>query len=160
MPEAEDGSAVHALVEACKPLDPNSAYCNVLQCTHFADTCVVAERAGELVGWISGYVPPAEPDSAFVWQVAVAPEARGEGLSRRLLHAFLARPAVSGVRYLKTTITADNAASWATFEGLARDLGVGIEGDPWLLRGTHLPAGHATEHLVTIGPLRPARRTS
>jgi hypothetical protein len=42
-PGAADGPALHALVEQCPPLDPNSRYCNLLQITHFAGTAVVAE---------------------------------------------------------------------------------------------------------------------
>src|SRR5690606_8989288 len=57
-PDGEDGSKLHALVKRCKPLDENSLYCNLLQCTHFADTCVAAELDGELVGFISAYIPP------------------------------------------------------------------------------------------------------
>src|SRR5690625_5758066 len=39
-PSAKDGYPLHELVAASPPLDPNSAYCNLLQCTHFADTAV------------------------------------------------------------------------------------------------------------------------
>jgi L-2,4-diaminobutyric acid acetyltransferase len=42
-PEGEDGSAVWDLVRECKPLDENSMYCNLIQCDHFSDTCVLAE---------------------------------------------------------------------------------------------------------------------
>src|SRR5690606_21532662 len=60
-PSELDGPQVTALIADCPPLDVNSAYCNLLQCSHFADTCVVAERAGQIVGWISGYRPPSAP---------------------------------------------------------------------------------------------------
>ena len=49
-PESQDGSRVHKLISECKPLDENSVYCNLLQCTHFADTSVAAEMDGDLVG--------------------------------------------------------------------------------------------------------------
>ena len=57
-PESQDGSRVHKLISECKPLDENSVYCNLLQCTHFADTSVAAEMDGDLVGFISGYIHP------------------------------------------------------------------------------------------------------
>src|SRR3546814_7919148 len=81
MPKAEDGAAISKLIAACPPLDRNSAYCNLLQCSHFADTCIVAERDGYIAGWISGYRPPSEPDRFFIWQVAVSETARGAGRS-------------------------------------------------------------------------------
>src|SRR5690606_35020586 len=74
-PASADGPHLHRLVRACKPLDENSIYCNLLQCTHFADTCVAAEQDGELVGFISGYIPPKQADTLFVWQVAVSEQA-------------------------------------------------------------------------------------
>lgn len=153
MPELEDGSKVHALVASCPPLDSNSLYCNLLQCTHFADTCVIAERDDGPVGWLSAYRPPNEPDTLFIWQVAVAKEARGYGLGLQLIKAVLARPASTDIRRICTTITPDNQASWAMFRSLARDLGSGISDTPWFLADTHFGGAHASEHLVTIGPL-------
>ncbi|MBD4807723.1 diaminobutyrate acetyltransferase, partial [Xanthomonas citri pv. citri] len=35
-PAVTDGPSVTELIAQCLPLDPNSAYCNLLQCTHFA----------------------------------------------------------------------------------------------------------------------------
>lgn len=78
-PRAEDGSAIWRLIASCAPLDENSMYCNLLQCDHFADTCVVAERAGEIVGWVSGYVLPDDSETLFIWQVAVSDAAKGQG---------------------------------------------------------------------------------
>ncbi len=109
-PVAEDGPAVSGLVGVCPPLDENSRYCNLLQCTDFSDTCIVAERAGELVGWVSGYRLPAEPETLFVWQVAVHPDARGESLGKRMLLTLLQRLSKSGVSALRTTVTKANQA--------------------------------------------------
>ena len=44
-PESTDGYALNSLVERCKPLDTNSVYCNLLQCSDFADTSIAAENA-------------------------------------------------------------------------------------------------------------------
>ena len=75
-PESTDGSAIWELVRACKPLDENSMYSNLVQADYFSDTCVVAELDGEIVGWISGHMIPGS-DTFFVWQVAVGKKARG-----------------------------------------------------------------------------------
>lgn len=142
-----------ALIAACPPLDANSAYCNLLQCSHFADTCIVAERAGAIVGWVSGYRPPAAPHQFFVWQVAVADAARGQGLARRMIAALFARPAVRSATHLITTVTADNAASWALFESLARDWGATLERSCLFDRDVHFAGAHASEWQASIGPL-------
>ncbi|SDG76224.1 diaminobutyrate acetyltransferase [Roseospirillum parvum] len=150
-PTREDGVAIHRLIAACPPLDTNSMYCNLLQCDHFADTCVIAERFGEPVGWISGYVPPGEPNTLFVWQVAVAEGARGLGLGRRMLGHLLNRPACAEVSHMKTTITADNQASWGLFRRFAERLGAPLSHTAHFKREAHFGGQHATEHMVTIG---------
>src|SRR5690606_15746592 len=98
-PIAADGPAITRLIAACPPLDSNSAYCNLLQCTHFADFCIVAERNGTILGWVSGYRPPTEPNSLFVWQVAVADAARGKGLAHHMINALLERQSAEGVTH-------------------------------------------------------------
>lgn len=138
----------------------NSAYCNLVQCAHFADTCVVAEAEGQVVGWISAHRPPAAPDEIFVWQVAVDASARGTGLGGRMLDALLARPAVRGARRLTTTITEANAASWALFEGFARRRGLGFDKAPLFTREIHFAGLHDTEWQASIGPLPPNQEQS
>lgn len=153
---ASDGAAISALIAACSPLDANSAYCNLLQCTDFADFCVIAEQGAQLMGWVSGYRPPTEPDSLFVWQVAVAAPARGKRLAACLIEQILARPQAAGVTHVTTTVTGDNQASWAVFEGLARKWGVPLQRSIRFEREAHFGGAHATEWEVRIGPL-PAR---
>ncbi|TGD73025.1 diaminobutyrate acetyltransferase [Mangrovimicrobium sediminis] len=156
-PRPEDGAALHALIAACPPLDENSMYCNLLQCTHFAATTVVAERDGELVGAISGYLPPASPDTLFIWQVAVSAQARGEGLARRMLNHIVERESCAGVRFMETTVTDDNAASWALFESFAHHWHAPLQRSVMFERSAHFGDSHDTEFLARIGPLqRPA----
>ncbi len=161
MPDAEDGPAITALICDCPPLDTNSAYCNLLQCTHFAETCVVAELSGEIVGWISAYRPPSEPDRLFVWQVAVAASARGLGLGGRMLDELMARPAAQGICGLTTTVTETNDASWAIFGSFARRRGAAFSKRPIFERDRHFAGAHDTEFLVSIGPfVTTAKETS
>src|SRR5690606_14917497 len=114
-PDSKDGAPLHALIKRCAPLNENSLYCNLLQRTHFADTCIAAEMNGELVGFISAYIPPKQSNTLFVWQVAVDEKVRGTGLASRMLAALLDRDACANVQYIDTTITPDNDASWALF---------------------------------------------
>lgn len=151
-PDAKDGPAIEALIKACPPLDQNSLYSTLLLCTDFAETCVLAERNGEILGWVSGYIPPREPETFFVWQVAVHELARGQALGRRMIEHLLGRPAAVGAAQLRTTITPDNAASWALFRSVARHLDTQIKNEAWFLQDTHFGGAHATEHMVTIGP--------
>lgn len=144
--------AVFRLVENCPPLDMNSSYCNLLQCSHFADTSVVAQMNGALVGFISGYVIPERPDTLFVWQVAVAEQARGLGLASRMLAHIIARPHCVDIAYLETTITQDNPASWALFKRLAKALSADFQSSEWMDKNAHFAGQHDSETLVRIGP--------
>jgi L-2,4-diaminobutyric acid acetyltransferase len=159
-PAAEDGSAVWQLVSDCKPLDENSMYCNLLQCDHFADTCVLAEMNGEVVGWVSGHIPPSDPTTIFVWQVAVSPRARGTGLGLRMLEALVKRPECAEVTGLQTTITQDNQASWALFRKFARRMGAPLGSAPHFCEDAHFDGAHDTEYLVTIRMAETLRRVA
>ena len=135
-PEATDGAAIWELVRACKPLDENSMYCNLVQAEHFRDTCVVAELDGDVVGWISGHMIP-NKDAYFVWQVAVGPDARGLGLGRKMLTHLVEREECSDAKELKTTITEDNDASWGLFRSFARSIGGELSDEPHYEKDVH-----------------------
>lgn len=97
-PSRTDGDDVYALITECPPLDINSSYCNFLQATHFSKTCVLAEKDGDLAGFISGYQKPDEPNTLFIWQVAVSPRYRGKGLAFSMLTTLLERKKTSAYR--------------------------------------------------------------
>ena len=154
-PDATDGAEIWELVKACKPLDENSMYCNLVQADHFRDTCVVAELNGEIVGWISGHMIPAK-EELFVWQVAVGPKARGLGLGRKMLLELVNRDECEGATHLKTTITEDNDASWGLFRSFARHVGGDLSDEPHFESEEHFGGKHDTEHMVTVELPQPA----
>jgi L-2,4-diaminobutyric acid acetyltransferase len=145
---------INQLVAISPPLDTNSAYCNLLQCSHFADTSVIAKESDQCLGFVSGYLIPARPDTLFVWQVVVSEAARGRGLASQLLEQLLERPACQQVRYVETTITEDNAASWALFRKLANHLTAELSEAVGFDKETHFHGAHASEHLLRIGPFQ------
>lgn len=152
-----DAPAVCRLIADDPAMDTNSLYCYVLQCTHFADTCAVAvDGRDDVVGWVSGYRHPADPRMLFVWQVAVREAARGRGLATRLIESVLARPACRDVVRIGATVTADNDASFALFEGLARRRGGGFRREPGFDRDDHFGGLHASELAVIVGPFAAA----
>lgn len=153
-PKPTDGARLHSLIAACPPLDENSVYCNLLQCSHFAATTVVAERNGALVGAISGYLLPERPDTLFIWQVAVSEQARGAGLAVRMLDHIVQRDYCAGVSYMETTVTGDNEASWAMFQRFASNWGAQLARSVCFDRAEHFQGHHDTEFLARIGPLQ------
>lgn len=149
-PGKSDGSDVWRLIADSGKLDENSMYCNLLQCDHFADTCIIAEMDGEIVGWISGYIQPDDDQAFFVWQVAVSEKARGRGIAKTMLRKLMQRKECARVRKLCTTITRDNDASWALFRSFARSCGAEITDEPHFRKDAHFDGEHDTEHMVTI----------
>lgn len=153
-PTANDAVAVNDLVASCPPLDRNSLYCNLLQCTHFANTCILAERDGRIEGWISGYRLTDDPDAMFVWQVAVHEDARGQGLGVAMLDALWEQPAVFDAMRLVTTVTPSNIKSRRMFAEFARQRGGDVEIGPGFESDRHLGGAQESEELLSIGPLR------
>lgn len=153
-PTALDGDDIFNLIAQCPPLDVNSSYCNFLQSTHFNQTCLIARCGHKISGFVSAYLKPDEPSTLFVWQVAVSPESRGEGLAYRMIQSLLSREALkSSVKRIETTITRDNKASWALFKKL--DSHNNHQGciTTFLDKTTHFKGKHDTEYLYRI-PLK------
>lgn len=150
-PGASDGAALWQLVKASGGLEPNTPYCYLLLATDFADTCLVAEAEGKIVGAVIGYRPPREPDAAFVWQVGVLPECRGLGLGLKMLRAWRDLPANRNCRWVTATVADDNPASQSLFHRLARSAGVKCAVEPHFTADL-FPLEHPPEPLYRIGP--------
>ncbi len=148
-----DGPALWRLAGRCDGLEQNTLYAYVLLCSHFRETTLVAQRAGEVVGFVAAYRPPTTPDCVFVWQVAVAANGRGQGLATRLIRSLLATPVCADARWLTATVALGNTASQRLFSGIAHRLNVACSVE----RGfdaEHFGAGaHEVEQLFRIGPL-------
>lgn len=128
-------------------------YCNLLQCTHFKETCICAKSDGQLVGFVSGYLLPDRPNTLFVWQVVVAEAGRGQGLASRMLTTLLNQPACKKVEFIETTITPDNQASQALFKRLAKKLSTEAQILPGFDKELHFQGQHDSEELWKIGPI-------
>ncbi len=154
-PQTQDGPALWRLVQETGVLDLNSAYAYLLLGEHFAATSVVAEKDGEIVGFISGYIPPQTPGSIFIWQVGVAASMRKQGLALEMLLAILKREACTDIQALNTTITPSNTASRALFASLAKAVnGTLIEHADYFPGALFPEAGHEAEALFSISPIQ------
>ena len=152
-PQASDGATLWRLADAGGTLEVNSPYTYILLSDHFADTCVIAERDGVPTGFVAGYMIPTRNDTVFVWQIGVAPEARGRGLAKALLTALLEQTRKLGVRYLEATVTPSNKASEALFRAFARDHGAACTLDPGYTEDLFPGGAHEPERSFRIGPL-------
>lgn len=146
----EDALSVHKMVEDNPPLDPNSLYCNLLQCSHFADTSVAVELDGQLVAFMTGYIKPHESDVLFVWQMAVSSECRGHGLAGVMLNQLVQR---HKPRFIETTVTESNKASSSVFERFVQKRAVELSKTTLFDRDKHFGGRHDSEILYRIGPI-------
>jgi L-2,4-diaminobutyric acid acetyltransferase len=151
-PDLEDAAAIADLVGRCPPLDLNSTYCYLLQCAQFAETCAVAEVDGVPVGYVSAHRLPQSPTTLFVWQVAVASEARGRGLARGMILNILGRPSAGDINEISATVTGDNGASMHMFCSLARRLATTARRAPYFDEHRHFAGRHPSELLINVGP--------
>ena len=131
-PQDLDGHDVYKLIASCPPLDQNSMYCNLLQCTHFSSTSVIAldEVNHDVLGFISGYIKPNDSDILDI----------------------LNRDTNSQLSYIETTITENNPGSWALFGSMAKELKTELVRSELFIKELHFQGAHDTENLVRIGP--------
>lgn len=152
-PTAEDGPSVHSLIERCPPLDRNSLYCNLLQCKDFAETSILAQNSqGDVVGFISGYIPPQRARTLFIWQVALDSDYRGHGIANTMLETLFHRH--SDLRFMETTISPSNTASQKLFERFFNDHHMHFETRTLFQQGVHFDSSHEDEVLYRAGPAK------
>lgn len=166
-PTVDDAAAMWSL--ARDAVDENSPYAYLMMCEYFAATCVVAHAeavddtasAPRLVGFVTGFHPPEDPATTFVWQIVVGADARGTGLGGRLLDELVERhrrdqsAPPDSATYIEATVTPDNAASQRLFRALARRHGTDCVETPCFAT-QQFPAGaghHEPEVRHRIGPL-------
>lgn len=158
-PTVEDGPSIYDLVNRCKPLDVNSRYLYLLQCSHFANTCAVAESDGSVQAFVSAYVLPDQPETLFVWQVAVDESLRGQGIAGRLLAHLLDRTHLADIRFVEATVNPSNNASRSLFASLARkhdcDMAESMLFEEKLLSDGSDEGAHEAEILLRVGPIKP-----
>jgi len=154
-PKIKDGPSIYDLVTRSEPLDVNSRYLYLLQCSHFANTCAVAESDGSVQAFISAYVLPDQPDRLFVWQVAVDASLRGQGVAGRLVAHLLARPHLAAIRYVEATVNPSNNASRNLFASMARKHNCEMTESMLFEAGLFGADAHESEILLHVGPVNP-----
>ncbi|MCV0440943.1 MAG: diaminobutyrate acetyltransferase [Hydrogenophaga sp.] len=151
--QPHDGAHLWRLARATGTLEVNSAYFYLLFASDFADTCLVAEHEGQVVGMVIGYRPPTDPRAAFVWQIGLLPEYQGLGLGPQLLDHWFELPAFSACAFVTATVADDNPASQSLFRRFARAHGVACE-ETSRFTVDMFPHEHPSEPQFRIGPIR------
>ena len=116
--EPDDHARVMAVLDEWWGGRPMRAMLPRLFFVHFRDTSMVAERDGELAGFLVGFLSQSEPDAAYVHFVGVSPAERGTGLGRELYERFFALARERGRTRVSCVTSAANAGSLAFHRSL------------------------------------------
>ncbi len=154
--EYGDGSAMWRVARESGVLEENAEYTYHMFSHFFGETSTVADLDGVAVGFVAGFRPPYRQDSLFVWQIAVAEEARGRGLAAAMLHGLIQRLSPR-IHYLEATVTPDNEPSMRTFRKIARDLETSITEEVLFPGNRFHGPSHEDEVMFRIGPIDPQR---
>jgi len=158
--QPQDVREVHALIQSCPSLDLNSLYAYALLAEHHTDTCFVAyDNKDQICGVVTGYICPEEPDTYFLWQIAVSPTVQGKGIGSLLLDNVREQCLESRqLKRLKTTISPSNKASQKLFRSFASRFDVDCKVSPFLSKQALQPlepepfeTQHEPEDLYTLG---------
>ncbi|MER5881197.1 diaminobutyrate acetyltransferase [Streptomyces sp. NPDC001910] len=153
-PTPEDGYKVWELVESTPGLDTNSSYAYVLWFRDFADCSLVATVDDEIVGFLTGYRRPEEPDTYFVWQTAVSARHGIPFLGVKLFEEAAERQRARGARFIEASVSAENRSILMVLRQYARRRSAEVK-EQLLFPAELLGEGHHDEILQRIGPLAP-----
>lgn len=153
-PRPEEGSAIWNLVRRSESLDPDARHVLPLLASSLADTSLVAEIEGALVGFIGGYRAPTLPHSVLVWQIDVDPSFREQGLGNALLHALIRCPGCAGVEFVEAAVSPANVPTKRLLESFARDLDTACEVTLGSAKSVIAASAEQSEDLLRVGPIR------
>jgi diaminobutyrate acetyltransferase len=123
-PRSRDLRGIVTLVRACEPfLTAHSSYIYWMMLRVCCETCAVAERDGEIVGWWS--IIPATSRKYFIHQMAIAPGMRRQGLGRAIASHLLTKLKQRHAAFeLEFTVDRKNGASVNLVKAIAKDAGM------------------------------------
>jgi L-2,4-diaminobutyric acid acetyltransferase len=147
-PRRGDGARMWEVARAAGELDVNTSYAYVLWARDFSATTAVARDGERVAAYCTGYLRPDEPETYFVWQVAVDPDYRRRGLGLALLDELVTR---TGARALEATVTPGNDASRRLFAAFAASRGAELRSTP-LFAASDFPDEHEPEDLLRLAP--------
>jgi ribosomal protein S18 acetylase RimI-like enzyme len=108
---------------------------------HFTDTSFAAERDGELIGFLVGFLSQSRPGEAYIHFVGVHPAERGRGLGRQLYQHFFAAAQTRGAGLVRAVTAPVNHGSIR----FHRRMGFAIEPGDREVDGVPVAAGYDGE---------------
>ncbi|WP_273717057.1 diaminobutyrate acetyltransferase [Alkalihalobacillus pseudalcaliphilus] len=151
-PTKQDGSAMWEIVNETS-LDQNSAYKYIMMADFFAETCLVAKQKDDVVGFVTAFRQPNQPNTLFIWQIGVKPSAQGLGIASQLLQELIKSRLSPKIEFVEATVTPSNGASQALFKKLAQTYETNCDITPYYQEDLFPGEHHEEELMFKIGPL-------
>lgn len=126
-----DGVVLQAVVEEWWGHPIQSDMLSPSFLTHFRETCLVAEQAGEVVGFLIGFLSQALLDEAYIRLVVVNPRLRRKNVGRALYETFFAVARQHGRRIVRSVTSPSNKGSIA----FHLSLGFAVEPNDYIIDG-------------------------
>lgn len=133
-------------------LDVNSSYSYLLWGKYFNETSIIADFDGKAIGFVTGFLKPDSPNTLFVWQVAVDPTYRGNGLATKLIIGLIHKLKNRNIQYLEATVTPSNEPSSNLFKGIANRYETKCLINECFTENQFPEPTHEAEYAYTIGP--------
>lgn len=149
-PEPVDGVRIAALAEGLASGNARDIPEALVGRGAFRETSVLAELDGQLLGWISAYILPYDPQTLFIWTVEVVEADRDVGISALMLGYLMRQEACAGVTRVQTVISCDEDRPWELFRRFARWQHSRMNVQPYFTQALTPHKRHENENLVTI----------
>jgi ribosomal protein S18 acetylase RimI-like enzyme len=85
---------------------------------HFAGTSTIAERGGQLAGFLIAFLSQDRQDEGYIHFVGVVPDLRGQGIGRQLYERFFERCRHAGRHRVRCVTSPGNSNSIAFHEAM------------------------------------------
>lgn len=153
-PTVDDGKEMYRIVRESNVLDVNSEYSYLMWGEYFRDSSILAVDGNEIIGFITGFIPPKQPDTIFVWQVAVDDRYKGNGLATELIERLFNRlKREKDIEYVEATVTPSNIPSRRLFEGVAHKNKTKCIVSECFSKNQFTEEDHEPEFKFRIGPI-------
>jgi L-2,4-diaminobutyric acid acetyltransferase len=126
-PNLSHAKDIISLVSSTPRLDQNSEYAYALWCSHFAEHSVVALRDESVIGFLTGFRSPRQPDTYFLWQTATKPRHGVAGLGVDMIDYAVHREIDNGATKIEASVDNENKPIRVLMKSLAKRLNGFVE---------------------------------
>ena len=149
-PVPEDGARIAALAKDFTSGKARDLPETLVGRGAFSETSVLAELDGKLLGWVSAYILPYDPQTLFIWTVEVVKVERNPELSSLMLGYLMRQEPCAGVTRVQTVISCDEDRPWTLFRRFARWQHSRMDIQPYFTQALTPHKRHENDNMVTI----------